>query len=135
MQLLLPSELKHLIVELSSKDTLLSLARTHSAIQREAEQALYRTLSNPSFKCLETLATNSEKAGFVHFLMERIYPSTGPLTVQMIDYLFKIKRFYLLNALVNMHCLSDLRLQLPGRYCDDIRPWTKSLNIILWSVH
>ena len=135
MQLLLPSELKHRIAELSSQDTLLSLARTHSAIQREAEQALYRTISDPSLKCLETLATNSEKAGFVHFLMERIHPSTGPLTVQMMDHLFKLKRVYLLNALVNMHCLSDLRLQLPGRYCDDIQPWIKSLDEILWSVY
>ena len=61
MQLSLPSELKHRIVELS-------LARTHTAIQSQAEQALYRTLSNPSLKCLETLATNSGKAGFVRFL-------------------------------------------------------------------
>ena len=121
MQLLLPSELKHLIVELSSKDTLLSLARTHSALQREAEQALYRTLSNPSLKCLETLATNSEKAGFVHCLMKcNYYPFAGSLT----------ERVYLLNALVNMHCLTDLRLQLSGRSCVDI-----CLDEILWSVY
>ena len=68
MQLLLPSELKHRIAELSTHDTLASLAQTHTAFQKEAEQALYRSLSNPSFKCLETLATNPEKAGFVHFL-------------------------------------------------------------------
>ena len=74
MQLLLPSELKHRIAELSSHDSLASLARTHTAYQREAELALYRTLSDPSTNCLETLATNSEKAGFVRFLtLECVY--------------------------------------------------------------
>ena len=51
MQLLLPSELKHRIVELFPHDSLASLARTHTAFQSEAEQALYRTLSYPSLKC------------------------------------------------------------------------------------
>ena len=45
MQLLLPSELKCLIVELLS-NSLAALARTHTAFQREAEkpEALYKTL-------------------------------------------------------------------------------------------
>ena len=43
MQLLLPLELKHR-VELSSHDSLASLARTHTAFQSEAEQALYPVL-------------------------------------------------------------------------------------------
>ena len=131
MQLLLPSELKHRIAELSSQDTLLSLARTHSAIQREAEQALYRTISDPSLKCLETLATNSEKAGFVHFLsMEGSFRKH-----RIIDSTWRAPIDYLINALVNMHCLSDLRLQLPRRYRDDFQSWIKSLDIILWSVY
>ena len=130
MQLLLPSELKHRIAELSSHDSLASLARTHTAYQREAEQALYRTLSNPSLNCLETLATNSEKAGFVRFLAmpvgyfkfpyEKDHPSHQRATS------------YLLDALVNMHSLSDLRLRMP-RY--EVQPWMKSLDKILWSVY
>ena len=137
MHLLLPSELKHRIAELSSQDTLASLARTHTTFQREAEQALYRTLSNPPSKCLETLATNSEKAGFVHFL-SMVYsyrtkrmindPSRAPLAVR-IGFVFRFK--ILLNALVNMRCLSDLRLRLPGLH----RDWIESLDIIIWSVY
>ena len=125
MQLLLPSELKHRIVELSSHDSLASLARTHTAFQSEAEQALYRTLSYPSLKCLETLATNSEKAGFVRSLKVECVPDDG-----IDDYSRAMD--YLLNALVNMHSLSDFRL------LDERQLWEKtlnSLNKILWSVY
>ena len=129
MQLLLPSELKHRIAELSSQDTLSSLARTHTAFQREAEQALYRTLINPSLKCLETLAMNSEKAGFVHFLsMEHSYrrKRIGVLS-------WRAPMNYLFDALVNMNCLSDFRLRLPWDFY--VPSWIESLNEILWSVY
>ena len=72
---LLPPELKHLTVELSSNDSLVKryesvtrpLARTHSAFQIVAKKALYNTVSiyassNDSLKCMETLTENSEKA-------------------------------------------------------------------------
>src|ERR1700734_2845508 len=72
---LLPAELKHHIVELSSgsPSSLAALARTHSTFQREAEKALYDTLSifassDDSLKCMETLATNLEKAALVRSL-------------------------------------------------------------------
>ena len=131
MQLLLPSELKHHIAELSSRDSLASLAQTHTAYQKEAEQALYRTLSNPSLKCLETLATNSEKAGLVRFLAieyvpHEYVPYENDEHWRAID--------YLLNALVDMHSLSDLRLRMP-RSCYEVQPWVKSLDKILWSVY
>ena len=131
MQLLLPSELKHRIVELSSHDSLAALARTHTAYQREAEQALYRTLSNPSFYCLQTLATNSEKAGFVRFLAvecayyENNYPWQQWRAMS-----------YLLSALVNMHSLSDFRLRMPRSH--EVQPWMESddsLDKIFWSVY
>ena len=140
--LTLPSELKHRIAELSSYDTLASLARTHTDFQREAEQVLYRSISgsDPSVHSLKTLATNPEKAGFVHFLaVERDYDDLinprllvskkmkrkeDPL-LAMIDCLLK--------ALPNMHCLSDFRLRLPRGY--DIEPWVKILDEILWSVY
>ena len=128
MQLSLPSELKHLIAELSSYDSLASLARTHTALQREAEQALYRTLSNPSLNCLETLATNSEKAGFVRFLATKHVDTNDDYGKRAIK--------CLLNALVNMHSLTDFRLRLPRRYgqksCTKTR---KSLSEIIWLVH
>ena len=111
MQLLLPSER---IVELSSEDTLHCYSK-----------ALYRTLSYPPLECLETLATNSEKAGFVRFL------KVGSESV-IDDHLRAMD--YLLKALVNMHMhsLSDFRLpderQLPKKIAN-------SLNKILWSVY
>jgi hypothetical protein len=83
-----------------------------------AEQALYRSIHNPSSKCIETLATNPEKAGFVRFLL---------VTMEFEDDQHRAIS-YLLNALVNMHSLSDLRLAVP-------KPWTESLNKILWSVY
>ena len=115
--------LKHRIAELSSHDSLASLARTHTAVQREAEQALYRTLSYPSLKCLETLATNSEKAGFVRFLA---------MGYANDDYWRSID--YLLKALVDMHSLSDFRLRMTCP-CYEDQPWVKSLDKILWSVY
>ena len=128
VQLLLPSELKHRIAELSSRNSLASLARTHTAYQREAEQALYRTLSirtrdDGSLKCLETLTTNSEKAGFVYFLtMECVRKENDENRRAMT---------YLLKALINMHSLSDLRLRM-CRYEPEVGA---NLDKILWSVY
>ena len=72
----LPSELKHLIVELSSGSpaSLAALARTHTSFQSEAEEALYDTISIfaggiHSMKCMETLATNPNKAALVRLLI------------------------------------------------------------------
>ena len=108
---LLPSELKHLIVlELSSEssNSLAALARTHSAYQSEAEKALYNTLfifanSDDSLKCMETLATNSEKAALVRFL-----------TIEYDrDNLRKNRRVtaYLSKSLISMRSLSDFRVR------------------------
>ena len=130
MQLLLPSELKHRIVELSSHDSLASLARTHTAYRREAEQALYRTLSYPSLKCLETLAANSEKAGFVRFLTVECHCGR----IENDNYWPAMN--YLLRSLVDMHSLSDFRLLFPRLY--GLQDWEKnlkSLNKILWLVN
>ena len=129
---LLPTELKLLIVlvELSSgsPSSLAALARTHSEYQREAEKALYDTLiiysSDDSLKCLETLATNSEKALLVRFLVveydrwrENDITNEGVTT-------------YLTKSLINMHSLSVFRIRLrPG---DEDR--IKRLGKILWSV-
>ena len=112
---LLPLELVHFIVELSSgsPDSLAALARTHSSYQREAEKALYDTLyiytsDDNSLKCMETLATNSEKAGLVRFL-----------TIEYArDNIHKNQRVmtYVSESLTNMHSLSDFRVRSwPGR--------------------
>jgi len=108
--ILLPSELKCLIVELSSgsPNSLAALARTHTSYQREAERALYDnififTLRDDSLKCMETLATNPEKAALVRFL-----------TVEYArDNTVKNRRVttYLSKSLINMHSLSDFRIR------------------------
>ena len=127
---LLPSELKCLIAELLSPDSLAALARTHTAYQRVAERALYDTLyihpsKVDSLKCMETLANNSEKAGLVRFLT----------IIEDLDYRHtnqksKLVKAYLLKSLINMRSLSDFR----------VRAWPceeqiiKDLDKILWSV-
>ena len=115
---LLPSELKCIIAKLlaqavsesKSLGNLASLARTHTAFQREAEMMLYDTLyiycnSSESLKCVATLATNPEKAALVR-----------SLTVEYKCYNTKKNRkvtTYLSKSLVNMHILSDLRIKSP----------------------
>ncbi|KAF8800009.1 hypothetical protein BYT27DRAFT_7118759, partial [Phlegmacium glaucopus] len=123
--LLLPPELKHHITKLSSPHSLASLARTHTAYQREAEQALYHTLSIRPFKessliCLETLATNPEKAGFVRFLTMECAPNKTYSDQQAMAYLFK--------ALVNMRALSDFRSRMCFRRVNE---WIDGLGKIL----
>ena len=122
---MLPSELKHRTAELSSRNSLASLARTHTAYQREAERALYRTLSihSASLKCLETLATNSEKAGFVCFLAMRCVHKENDENRRAMSYLLK--------ALINMHSLFEFRLQM-GRYEPEVGA---KLDGILWLVY
>ena len=140
---LLPSEIKCLIVDLvspgsSSPSTptrsLAALARTHSAFQREAERALYGTLfiyafTNKSLKCMETLATNQEKAALVRFL-SIVYTCFNKTTKPM----NQILRTYLSKILINMHSLSDFRVKsLPGgREAEG--EMMRGLGKILWSV-
>ena len=137
MQLLLPSELKYRIAELSSQGTLASLARTHTSFQTEAEQALYRTLSEPPVKCLETLATNSEKAGFVHSLTLECFHLRdyhgGKKKKKKKEDDWRALMEYLLNALSNMPCLSELRLGFFPDY--EVQAWIERLDKILWSVY
>ena len=111
---LFPAELKRYVVELSSDSpsSLAALARTHTAYQREAEKALYDTLSisthrDDSLKCMETLATNSEKAALVRSLI--IEYSRGSSDSDNI----KNQRVtsYLSKSLINMHTLSDFRVR------------------------
>ena len=127
---LLPAELKCQIVELSSDSPscLAALARTHTAYQREAEKALYHSLSifaycDDSLKCMETLATNLEKAALVHFL-------TVEYTTEDIDN--QRVTACLSKSLINMHSLSDFRV----RSGPDEAPakMIKGLGKILWSV-
>ena len=127
----LPAELKHHIVELSSlagsPSSLAALARTHTAYQREAERALYNTLSicastDDSLKCMETLATNSEKAALVRSLLIE-YTGPGDNTKN------QIVITYLLKGLINMHSLSDFRVRLPLGAVEMV-----NLGKILWSV-
>ena len=125
---LLPLELKLLIIEFSSgsPSTLAALARTHPAYQREAEKALYAKLSiytssHDSLKCMESLATNSEKAALVRFLAFE-YSRKFQNTPKMMTYLSK--------SLINMNSLSDFRIKSwPG---DEAK--MKRLGKILWSV-
>ena len=128
---LLPSELKHHIIEQSSDSpsSLAALALTHTSYLKEAEKALYNTLSihashNNSMKCMETLATNSEKAALVRFLTMEYARAEIDKNRRLTTYLSK--------SLINMHYLSDFR----------VRSWRgeaesemmKGLGNILWSV-
>jgi hypothetical protein len=136
---LLPSELRSLIAELlvSSPYSLAALARTHSAYQREAEKTLYGTISISStnetsyqdLKCMEALATNSEKASLVRFLSFE-YSRYHINTTQRLS-------TYLLKSLINMRALSDLRVRsIPNGVGDsevEIQ-MIKGLDKILWSV-
>ena len=108
------------IAEFCSPSTLasLSLTRTHSAFQVEAEQTLYHALTPQHERCLETLAMNSKKAGYVHVFQDDRKRTT----------------INLLKALINMHALFDLRLNM-DRYELRTGAWIEALNNILWSVY
>ena len=128
---LLPSELQCLIAELSSRNSLAALARTHSSYQSVAEKALYNTLyiyadSDDSLKCMETLATNSEKAALVRFLTINyacVRASTN-MSQRLVSYLLK--------SLINMHSLSDLRVRSWLGGVKAHRQFIKGLGMILW---
>ena len=128
---LLPPELMHFIVKLSSGSPriLAVLARTHSAFQREADRALYDSVTiytsrNNSLKCLETLATNPEKALFVHFLaIEYALWDENEKTNSKVT-------TYLTKSLINMHSLSVLRIRVRSNDGNKI----KRLGKILWLV-
>ena len=125
----LPSELKCLIVELcsGSPSSLAALARTHTSYQREAEKVLYDTISiftssNESLKCMETLATNPEKAALVHFLIIE-YARDNYIENRRVT-------TYLSKSLINMHSLSDFRVRShPGNEAE-----MSGLGNIMWSV-
>ena len=128
---LLPAELKIHIIELfsGSPDSLAALARTHTSFQREAEKALYDTLSifaysDDSLKCLETLATSSEKAALVRFLIVEYHLNSISKNRRVTTYLSKI--------LINMHSLSDFRVRVRPNKVE--AKMIKSLGEILWSV-
>ena len=128
----LPAELKSHIVMLSSdsSNSLAALACTHSAYQREAEKALYHTLSifanyDDSLKCMETLVTNSEKAALVHFLTVE-YAREDTIENQRLT-------SYLSKSLINMHSLSDFRVRSGPD--EDTAEMIKGLSKILWSVY
>ena len=83
---LLPIELKLLIVELSSDSpnslAAFKLALTHTSLQREAEKALYDTLTiftirDDSLKCMKSLAMNPKKAALVRFLTIEYAPDNA----------------------------------------------------------
>jgi hypothetical protein len=135
----LPLELRSLITELlvSSPNSLAALARTHSSYQREAEKALYNTISvsihrdsYQDLRCMETLATNSEKAALVRSLSFEYYSRYHTMTIPRVS-------TYLLKSLINMHALSDLRVRsIPNEVSDsevEIQ-MVKGLGKILWSV-
>ena len=111
---LLPLELQLFIVELSSDSpsSLAALARTHPTYQREAERALYETLtiyasSDDSLKCMGTLATNPEKATLVRFLVIEYARGDVHNNQRVTTYISK--------SLINMHSLSDFRIRCrPG---------------------
>ena len=131
---LLPLELKHLIVELSSgsPNSLAALARTHTAYRSEAERVLYDTLtiygsSDDSLKCMKTLATNPEKATLVRFLTIDL----GYSRDKLIDENIRKVMTYLSNSLINMHSLSDFRVKSRA---GDNESEMKDLDNILWSV-
>ena len=135
---LLPAELKCRIVELSSgsPSSLAALARTHTAFQREAEKALYDTLCirvyrDDSLKCMETLATNSEKAALVRFLIiEYALEIWSDNNLQRVT----LVTSYLSKSLINMQSLSDFRVKSRcGASCPGAK-MIERLGKIFWSV-
>ena len=126
---LLPSELIFLIVELcsDSPSSLAALARTHTSYRREAEKTLYDTLSinalnDKSLKCMETLASNPEKAALVRFLVIEYTCNDNEKNQRVTTFLSK--------SLINMHSLSDFRMRSPVRDEEQM----KGLGKILWLV-
>ena len=89
---------------------------------------LYNTLSifayrDYSLKCMETLATNSEKAALVHFLTVEYTRDNIDKNQRVTSYLSKI--------LIDMHSLSDFRVRSPPFMGLKM---LKDLGKILWSV-
>ena len=133
MQLLSP-ERKRLIVELSSgsRNSLAALALTHTSYQREAEKALYDTLffyhfDHDSLRCMETLATNPEKAALVRFLSIEYSHSF------MINENRRVSA-YLSKSLINMHTFSKLRVRSWLTEKAEEEALMKDLGKNLWSV-
>ena len=124
------------MTELSSLNSLAALARTHTAFQREAERALYRTLSifpreDDTLRCLETLVANSEKAALVHSLAVECTRDNPDENWKAMTCLVKV--------LINMHSLSDFRLimrpNITNFWFKARKKVINSLNKILWLVY
>jgi hypothetical protein len=133
---LLPSELKYLIAKLLSSEperrslkNLAVLAQIHTAYRREAEKVLYDTIyidtyNSHAVKCMETLATNSEKAALVRFLI-----------IEYARYNTKNNRRVtkcLSKSLMNMRILSDFRIKTCQGGVE--AKLIKGLGKIFWSV-
>jgi hypothetical protein len=117
---------------------LAALARTHTSYHKEAERALYKNLSiyntsDDSLKCMETLATNSEKAALVRFLTVEYAPLYLRDNIQVDNIVKNLKvTTYLSKSLINMHCLSDFRVKL--NHDEAEVEMINGLGKILWSV-
>ncbi|RDB30094.1 hypothetical protein Hypma_014001 [Hypsizygus marmoreus] len=105
----IPSELKVHIGTFCTRATLASLAQVHTSYQKESERTLYRRISiqtsSEEVTCLETLSSNSEKAGLVRSLTIE-FPrrwSTESCNTALV----------LSRALDHTHALSHLRIKLP----------------------
>ncbi|RDB30089.1 hypothetical protein Hypma_014007 [Hypsizygus marmoreus] len=106
---LIPSELKVHIGTFCTRATLASLAQVHTSYQKESERTLYKRISiqtsSEEVTCLETLSSNSEKAGLVRSLTIE-FPrrwSTESCNTALV----------LSRALDHTHALSHLRIKLP----------------------
>ena len=82
------------------------------------------TSSNESLKCMETLATNPEKAGLARFLIIEYARDNYIENRRMTTYL------RLSKSIINMHSLSDFRVRShPGNEVE-----MSGLGKIMWSV-
>ncbi|KDR81047.1 hypothetical protein GALMADRAFT_241672 [Galerina marginata CBS 339.88] len=134
----IPQEIKHNILSFCPKSSCASLARVHTSYQGEAERAIYRSIGHSIHDhtkvvntkilgCLETLSTNREKASMVRSLalwFDRISSWT--------DENRRAAILLLLNALTNMHSLSDLRMRIS---LHDRDPVHEQFNSVLRGNH
>ncbi|PPR06076.1 hypothetical protein CVT26_005282 [Gymnopilus dilepis] len=129
LSLTLPAELKCRIADFSPPSTLAALARTHPTYQKEAEEALYRTLSinthhDKDLKCLETLAKSEGKAQLVRRLIvecgrRRVLENEAAMS-------------HIINALPVMRAVLDLRVRMRP---EEAWKWTYPLNQLLSDGH
>jgi hypothetical protein len=105
---ILPPELIYNIGTFCTPSSLASLAQVHTSYQREAERALYRTLSiricPNDVKCLDTLFAHPQRASIVRSLTAEFPRWESEENSVATESLF--------GALGHMHALSDLRIRL-----------------------